>query len=493
MSHPTIEQLRTVDLFDGLSEEDLEPWAQAAQVRDLTPGTPVSEQGKPSPAFHLVLSGSLETFSIDPEGRAERVGEQLAPTWVGAIAVLTGGVSGVRMVASSDVTLAAIEPEEFIQLTLAQRVVFDRVMAQVRPVVSRINAVESDRERLAGLGTMAAGLAHELNNPASAARRAASDLAEALGVLASTIGHFVESGVEREEAQQLVELQRQALSQCAAHSVLEALDAADAEDALREAIEDLCVEEAWKLSEPLSLAGVDAAWLARVNQLAGAATPAALRWVAASLTAQTLAAELTESTGRMSALVGAVKQYAYMDRGDLVETDIHEGLETTLTVLSHKLKHTRIEVVREYDRTLPKLTLNGGELNQVWTNLLDNAIQALGEKGTITISTSREGPCVRVDIADDGPGIAPEVRERIFEPFFTTKDVGQGTGLGLDTARRIVRERNRGSIDVTSEPRRTVFHVRLPVQSVATSTGADASAIASVLPSPQASEGGPAA
>jgi signal transduction histidine kinase len=464
MSHPTIEQLREVDLFEGLSDEQLGRWAQAARIRELAPGTPVTEQGKPSPAFHLILSGSLEAFAIDPEGRAEPVGEHRAPTWVGAIAVLTGGVSNVRMVALGEVTIAAVESAEFIELALAQRPVFERVMAQVRPVVSRITAVEADRERLAGLGTMAAGLAHELNNPASAARRAAADLAEALGVLASTIGHFVESGVEREEAQQLVELQRQALSQCAAHTVLQALDAADAEDELREAIEDLGVQEAWKLSEPLSMAGVDAAWLQRVTQLAGGATPAALQWVAASLTAQKLAAELAESTQRMSALVGAVKSYAYMDRGELVETDIHEGLETTLTVLGHKLKHTQIEVVREYDRTLPKLTVNGGELNQVWTNLLDNAIQALGETGTITISTSREGPCVRVDVADDGPGIEPAVRERIFEPFFTTKDVGQGTGLGLDTARRIVRDRNRGSIDVTSEPGRTVFHVRLPVQ-----------------------------
>ena len=472
--HPSIEQLREVDLFEGLSEEELERWVQAARMRDLAPGTPVSEQGKPSPAFHLVLSGSLEAFQIDAEGRAEPVGEHRAPTWVGAIAVLTGGVSNVRMVAVGEVTIAAVEPDEFIELALAQRPVFERVMAQVRPVVSRITAFESDRERLAGLGTMAAGLAHELNNPASAARRAAADLAEALGVLASTIGHFVESGVTREEAQQLVELQRQALSQCAAHSVLEALDAADAEDELREAIEDLGVEEAWKLAEPLALAGVDAAWLKRVSELAGAATTPALQWVAASLTAQNLAAELTESTGRMSALVGAVKQYAYMDRGELVETDIHEGLETTLAVLGHKLKHTRIELVRDYDRTLPKLMINGGELNQVWTNLLDNAIQALGETGTITISTSREGPCVRVDIGDDGPGIEPAVRERIFEPFYTTKDVGQGTGLGLDTARRIIRDRNRGSIDVSSEPGRTVFHVRLPVQGVLTS-GASAS------------------
>jgi signal transduction histidine kinase len=165
----------------------------------------------------------------------------------------------------------------------------------------------------------------------------------------------------------------------------------------------------------------------------------------------------------MSALVGAVKSYAYMDRGELVETDIHEGLETTVAVLGYKLKHTQIDVVRRYDRSLPKLTVNGGELNQVWTNLLDNAIQALGEQGTITLATALDGPCVRVDVADDGPGIAPEVRERIFDPFFTTKDVGEGTGLGLDAVRRIVVERHRGSIDVDSEPGKTVFHIWLPL------------------------------
>jgi signal transduction histidine kinase len=364
-------------------------------------------------------------------------------------------------------TLATVPTERFAELALAQRAVVERVIRQVRPVVDRLSAVERNRERLASLGTMAAGLAHELNNPAAAARRAAADLVESLDILSSTIGHFVESGIERVDAQKLVDLQREAMARQAQRGPLDALDAADAEDELLGQLEDLGVPEAWRLAEPLASAGVDADWLARVSGLAGEVTAAALRWVAASLTARGLASELTESTARMSDLVGAVKSYAYMDRGEVVEADVHEGLETTLTVLGHKLKHTTIEVVREYDRSLPALTMRGSELNQVWTNLLDNAIDALGERGTITLSTHRDGQCVQVDIADDGPGIAPEARAHIFDPFFTTKDVGQGTGLGLDTARRIVADRHRGTIAVDSEPGHTVFHVRLPLQGAA--------------------------
>ncbi len=161
----------------------------------------------------------------------------------------------------------------------------------------------------------------------------------------------------------------------------------------------------------------------------------------------------------MSALVGAVKSYSYMDRGDLVEVDLHEGLETTLVVLGYKLKHTTIEVVRDYDRSLPKLTVHGSELNQVWTNLLDNAIDALGERGTITIATRADGDCAIVEIADDGPGIPDELAARIFDPFFTTKDVGRGTGLGLATARRIVVERHDGSLTLESRPGHTTFRV----------------------------------
>jgi signal transduction histidine kinase len=328
--------------------------------------------------------------------------------------------------------------------------------------MSRVTAVEQNRERLASLGTMAAGLAHELNNPAAAARRAAAQMTEALDVISSALAHFVEAGVERSEAEGLVALQQQAIARAATATALDTLDAADAEDALLVRLEALDVEEPWGIAEPLAAAGVDQAWLDRVAELAGPATGVALRWVAATLTAGRLAGELCESTERMTALVGAVKSYTYMDRGAVVEVDLHEGLETTLAVLAHKLKHTSIHVARHYDRTLPKLTVRGSELNQVWTNLLDNAIDVLVEQGTITITTRPDGSCAVVEITDDGPGIPDGIAERIFDPFFTTKDVGQGTGLGLATARRIVVDRHDGSLTLDAKPGRTTFRVRLP-------------------------------
>jgi signal transduction histidine kinase len=386
---------------------------------------------------------------------------------MGAIAALTELPVGVRMQTQTGCRVATVPGPDFIDLALAQRSVFHRVMRVVRPVMNRITALEQNRERLASLGTMAAGLAHELNNPAAAAKRASSELAEALDVLGSTIDVFVHSGIERAEAEQLVDMKKEALQRACAASPLGAVDAADAEDELLDALEDLGVREAWKLAGPLAGAGVDRAWIQRVQQLAGPGAQTALAWIAASITARELADELAESTDRMSNLVGAVKSYAYMDRGSLVEVDIHEGLETTLTILNHKLKHTHIDVLRNYDRTLPQLTVRGSELNQVWTNLLDNAIDALGESGTITLTTRRDSDCAVVEVADDGPGIPEEIRERIFDPFFTTKGVGHGTGLGLDTARRIVSDRHRGSMIVESEPARTAFQVRLPIEHTA--------------------------
>jgi signal transduction histidine kinase len=462
----TIEDLRPLDLFTELDDAELSRWAEAATMAEHPAGTVILEQGQEVEGLTFLLEGQIQTLLRDGD-RVEPTGTQLAPTWMGAVAVLTEGPLGVDMRAETPVRIATVPAKVALQLFLAQPSVHHRVMAVVRPVVGRLVGIEQNRERLASLGTMAAGLAHELNNPAAAARRASAAMCEQLAVLSSTIGHFVAAGVSREEAEKLVGLQQEALAAAAGRTALSALDAADAEDELRDALEDIGLADGWKYAEALAVAGVDGAWVARVVASAGDATEAAIAWVAASLTASNLAAEIADSTDRMSKLVGAVKSYTYMDQGDIVDFDVHEGLENTLVILNHKLKHTHIEVLREYDRALPKLIARGGELNQVWTNLLDNAIGALGDSGTITISTRQEGDCAVIDVADDGPGIPADVVERIFDPFFTTKGVGEGTGLGLDTARRIVQERHRGSLSVTSSPGRTVFSVWLPLADTA--------------------------
>jgi signal transduction histidine kinase len=458
-----IEELRRIDLFEELDDEALARWAEVVTARDVAAGERIVEQSGPAPGVTLLFEGVISAFVVEGE-RLEPVGEHVAPTWLGAIPVMTETPYGVRLQAKTNCRVGQIPPAQFIDLALSHRTVHRRVMQKVRPVMGRLTAMEQNRERLEMLGKMAAGLAHELNNPAAAANRAASDMADALEVLSSTIGLFVEAGVERVEAQKLVGMQREALDRAASSGPLGALDAADAEDDLTDALERLGVPEGWRLAEPLARAGVDEEWLAQVHALAGSATPAAVQWVAASLTARGLAAEIADSAARISALVGAVKSYAYMDRGGIVRADVHEGLETTLVVLGHKLKHTQVKVVREYDRTLPSLSVRGAELNQVWTNLIDNALAALDSSpGTITLRTSLDGPCVLVEVADDGPGIPPDCLPQIFDPFFTTKPVGQGTGLGLDTVKRIVEERHNGTITVESRPGSTTFRVWLPV------------------------------
>jgi signal transduction histidine kinase len=396
--------------------------------------------------------------------RLEPVGHQLAPTWIGAVASLSETAIRARMAAITPARLAVIPALEFRRLALAHTAVHRRVMRQVGPLMSRITAMEQNRERLAALGTMAAGLAHELNNPASAAQRSADKLAEALDVIGSTIREFTAAGIETADAARIADLRDQALTQATDFDERSGLEAADAEDQMRDWLEELEVPDASTVAEPLAAAGLDQDWLKRIHTLAGLGTPAALRYVAAYLSAQGLVSELRESTERMSSLIGAVKAYAYMDRGGVVTADIHEGLDTTLKVLKHKLKHRQVEVERDYDRTLPTVTVHGSALNQVWTNLIDNAIDAVGESGKITLRTRLDGECVLVDVMDTGSGIAPEARGHVFEPFFTTKDVGRGTGLGLDTARRIVEEQHGGNLTFETSDDGTTFHVWLPLK-----------------------------
>ena len=284
-------ELRTVDLLDDLDDDELDEWLAVATPREAGRDELIAEQGQPLPGVVFLLEGEARNFVFDG-ARAEPAGRQVAPTWLGAIAALTGGSLGVRIQASTTCRLAVIPSDEFVRLALAQPSVHRRVMRQVGPVMSRIASFEQSRERLTSLGTMAAGLAHELNNPAAAARRAADQLAEALDVVASTIGRFVESGVERSEAEELVRLQEQAVALAAAGPRLDGMAAADAEEQLLERLEELGVAEPWRLAEPLAAVGLEPEWLERVAAAAEEATPAALEWVAATLTARSLAEEL---------------------------------------------------------------------------------------------------------------------------------------------------------------------------------------------------------
>lgn len=458
----TLADLRPVDLFDGLTDDELQRWVDVAEPRAFAANRLVVDHGAETPGLFLLLEGIVRAELADPENH-EMIERQRAPTWLGAIAVLTEDGVPVRIMAETDTRFAFIPADDFRRFVFEQPSVTKRVMNVVAPVVRRVAGISSHRERLASLGTMAAGLTHELNNPAAAARRSAAQLAEALQTVNASFRFFVEAGLEREDAAKLLALHEEAMTSKAACTILDELDLADREDEMQDALEDLGVPEPWSLAEPLAHANLGDDWLARLADAAGeVATPAAVRWVAASLGAISLASELQETTTRMSDLIGAVKSYAYLDRGETVEIDVHEGLETTLTVLGHKLKRTTIDVVRDYDRALPKLVVRGSELNQVWTNLLDNAIDALDGTGTLTIRTRPDGACVLVEIEDTGPGIPDDVVERIFDPFFTTKDVGRGTGLGLATARQIVVDRHGGSLTVDSSPQGTTFHVWIP-------------------------------
>ncbi len=319
-------------------------------------------------------------------------------------------------------------------------------------------------EKMATLGTLAAGVAHELNNPAAATRRAAEQLRET-STRAEDASLRLRSRTLSPEAQAALHaLQQQARTHAAAPSDLDALGRADREAAVEAWLEEHGVAEPWRLAPPLAEMGLDPPALARLAAVVeGEALSAALEWIGSLFPVYTLLNEIGQGSARISEIVGALKSYSYLGQAPVQTVDLREGLDNTLVILRSKLKGG-ISVHRDYGADVPRVPAHGSELNQVWTNILDNAADAMGGKGAITIRTRREGRWAVVEIEDDGPGIPKDVVPRIFDPFFTTKEPGKGTGLGLSTSHSIVTKQHGGEMNVESQPGLTRFTVKLPIQ-----------------------------
>jgi signal transduction histidine kinase len=315
------------------------------------------------------------------------------------------------------------------------------------------------REKLVALGTMAAGLAHELNNPAAAARRAAAHLQETSEKIQMHLCELSQL-LEPEHWQHLVNAAQEAAERKGPE--LDHLARSDQEQTVADWLETHNVPNAWECAPTFVNAGLDPSWLETLmKHLPPPSYAEALGWLEARLNLKSLTTQIEQSTGRMAELVKAVKSYSYMDQSPMQEVDIHEGIESTLTMLGHKLK--KVTLVRSFDRSVPHIMAYGSELNQVWTNLIDNAIDAVKGTGKICVGTSLDHDQVVVEVVDDGPGIPADVQSRIFEPFFTTKAVGTGTGLGLLISNRIVGDRHGGEIEFETQPGETRFRVRLPI------------------------------
>jgi signal transduction histidine kinase len=330
-------------------------------------------------------------------------------------------------------------------------------------------AIVGQRERLLALGSLSAGLTHELNNPAAAAVRATSALRERIAGMRHKLAVLASGQIDRGAFATLVRVQEKVVEKVAKAPKLSAVEAADREDEVGDWLESQGIGDGWDVAPVLVQGGIDVPCLADVVEVIPPELgPGAVRWMTYTVETELLMSEIEEAVNRISTLVGAARQYSQLDRSPHQVVDVHDLLDSTLVMLAAKL--TGITVVKEYDRSLPQIPAYASELNQVWTNLVDNAAQAMAGSGTLTVRTSREGDQVVVEIGDTGPGIPPEVQGRVYEPFFTTKAVGQGTGLGLDISWRIVVQRHHGNITLKSSPGDTRFTVRLPISQQLAST-----------------------
>jgi signal transduction histidine kinase len=460
-----IDTLRRVPLFSELPEDKLAWISERGEEVRLEAGTKIATQGDPPDGFYVVLEGETE-WTREVGGQevfVVKLGE--GSTFAELILVLDAPYPTTGR-AVTQVRLFRLDIPTFWEMLRMFPEVLRGILATSVERTGLHEPVSQQHATLISLGTMAAGLAHELNNPAAAVSRSAQEAREAFRESSSRAVKLGELDLSPAERTFVAGLPDEVARRAEDTPALDSLEQSDREDEVAIWLEDHGVEEAWELCSILVGAGLDTDWLEELaDHLSDeSALGDVLAWLASEVNGDALLREIQQASARITELVVAVKSYSHMDKASRKEADVQKGLDNTLVMLGHKLKKGNVRVTREYEEDLPSVCAHGSQLNQVWTNLIDNAIDAVEGDGNIKVRTARENDRVLVEVSDDGPGIPEKIRDRVFEPFFTTKDVGKGTGLGLDISYRVVVEDLGGDIRVLSEPGDTCFQVRLPIR-----------------------------
>lgn len=453
-----LNDLRKSPLFEGLSDEELQQLVDNAEHVSLRAGETLIRQGEAGDSAFVIVTGEFEVqkqsgqslIKIDVRSPGDVVGE---------MALLSRAPRNATVVSKTDSETLRIPQDAFERLLSTSP---SATLAVLRWVMARLTQNEAllhQQEKMAALGTLSAGLAHELNNPAAAAQRSVSELYSAL-LKMQALTHQIEATAFREnQAEWLDDFMQEASRRFASPLKLKAMERIELIDQLQAWLEANGVESAWEFAPAMIRFGWNAAELE--NLKVGARFDLAVQWLGIGCMTVGLLEEIQQATERISQIVQAMKSYTYLDRAPLLEVDVHEGLENTLIIMQHKLKHG-VTVKREYSSDLPRIEAYASELNQVWTNIIDNAVEAMNGKGEIRIRTYQGNGRVIVEIIDNGPGIPKEIQSRIYDPFFTTKPPGKGTGLGLHISHDIVVNRHHGQLLVESKPGETKFRVVLP-------------------------------